>query len=109
MKLRRADNVGLVSRVRRVDERESDGRDRREEARTWEQPAVTVALERRCPTCRAVCEDESGAGCPVAARHPEEHRAAADLVQRVRAEKNRHVAAFLTGQLQTLLGRLRAG
>lgn len=109
MKLRRPDNVGHVEMVRRVDEREADARDRREEIRTWEKPAVTVEIGRRCPVCRAACGDDAGTQCPIEAKHPEEHAAAAQLGRRVRGERNRQLAALLTGQLQTLLGRLRAG
>jgi hypothetical protein len=109
MKLRRADNVGLIAGVRRVAERAAEERDQREEARVWEQPAATVEIERRCAVCRAVCEDDAGQMCPVNDAHPQEHAAAAQLIARIRAERSRPLVALLTGQLQTVLGRLQAG
>ncbi len=109
MKLRRADNVGQIAVVRRVEERESEARDKREDARVWRNPTESVEIERRCATCKAVCADDAGLECPIKAAHPTEHAAAAELVERIRNQRSRPIAALLTGQLQTLLGRLQAG
>lgn len=110
VKLRRTENVGQVAVVRRVEERESDARDPRRRPPTWEQPAVSVELEHRCPVCQTLCTvvDQGAPACPAEAKSPDLHRRAADLTVRVRSERSRPMAQILTSQLQSLITRLQA-